>query len=191
MLVFFRVILILHRLPNQNTVHLSPNRFNSISKIFSAVSRSSSFFATSHFSAVPSKFLGITVHACLSSFNLSYSRYSLTTSTLASIQPSELLLNSLGFLKVFRDFPLSVSLEYVFLVENDTSVLFIISQVVAHIMASGCTLVCDPESSDSIVEFEVSTFMVVLVSLDAMLLSIRVHGVHSRFFFVVVPRSRP
>ena len=50
-----------------------PNQFNKISKILSAVSRSSFFFAATHFNAVPSKLLSIAVHACLSSFKLSFS----------------------------------------------------------------------------------------------------------------------
>ena len=84
-----------------------PNRFSNISKILSAVSRSSSFLATTHFNAVPSKFLSMAVHACLSSFKLSCSRCNLITSTQVSMHPSESSLNSFGFLKVFLIFPLS------------------------------------------------------------------------------------
>ena len=123
-----------------------------ISKILSAVSRSSSFFATTHFSAVTSRLLSIAVQACLSSFKLSCSRFSLLTSTQVSMQPAESSLNSFlnRFLKVFRDLLLPLSLESVNLVANASSVLFIISQVLAHVMASGWTPVCDPESSLSL-----------------------------------------
>ena len=116
------------------------NRFNNISKILSAVSRSSSFFATTHFSAVPSMLLSIGVQACLSSFKLSCSKCSLMTSTQVSMHPSESSLNSFGFLKVFLDLPPPLSLESVFLVANASNVLFIISQVLAHVMASAPTL---------------------------------------------------
>ena len=77
-----------------------PKRFNRISKFLSAVSRSSSFLATTHFSAMPSKLLSIAVQACLSSFKLSCERCSLNTSTQVSVQSSESSLNSFGFLKV-------------------------------------------------------------------------------------------
>ena len=118
-----------------------PNRFNNISKILSAVSHSSSFFATTHFNAVPSRLLSIAVHACLSSFKLSCSKCNLMTSTQMSMHPSESSLNSFGFLKVFLDLLLPLSLESVFLVaKKASSVLFIISQVLAHVIASGPTL---------------------------------------------------
>ena len=70
------------------------------------------------------------------------------------MQPSASSLNSLGFLKVFGDLPLPPSLASVFLVANASRVLFIISQVLSHVMASSGTPVCDPESSDVLVEFE-------------------------------------
>ena len=68
------------------------------------IHRSSSFFATTHFNAVPSKLLSIAVQACLSSFKLSCSKCNLMTSTQVSMHPSELSLNSFGFLKVFLTF---------------------------------------------------------------------------------------
>ena len=104
-----------------------PKRFNSVSMFLSAVSRSSSFFAITHFSAVPSRLPKIAAQAYLSSFKLSCSRWSLITSTQVSMQPSESSLNSFGFLKVFLDLALPLSLESVFLVANASSVLFIIS----------------------------------------------------------------
>ena len=76
------------------TLMTDPNRFNSISKILSAVSRSSSFFATTHICSVPSRLLSIALHACFSSF---CSRCSFITSTHMPMQPSESSLNSLGF----------------------------------------------------------------------------------------------
>ena len=105
------------------TLMTDPNWFNSISKILSAVSRSSSFFATTHICSVPSRLLSIALHACFSSF---CSRFSFITSTHMSMQPSESSLNSLGFLKVFLDLPLPLSLESVFPVAIASSVLFII-----------------------------------------------------------------
>ena len=117
-----------------------PNRLNNISKILSAVSRYSSFFATTHFNAAPSRLLSIAVQTCLSSFKLSCSRCSLMTSTHVSMHPSETSLNSFGFLKVFLDLPPHLSLESVFLVANASNILFIVSQVLAHVMASGPTL---------------------------------------------------
>ena len=62
------------------------------------------------------------------------------------MQPSESSLNSFGFLKVFLDLPPPLSHDSVFLVANASSVLFIISQVFAHVMASGVILVCALES---------------------------------------------
>ena len=96
------------------------------------------------------------------------------------MQPSESSLNSLGFLKVFRDLPLPLLLESVFLAANASSVLFITCQVLAHVLASDCTPVCDPESSDVLVELEALTFLAVLVPPDAIVLSNRINGVHSR-----------
>ena len=159
-----------------------PNWFNSISKILSAVSRSSSFFATPLFRAVPSKLLSIAVQACLLSFKLSCSRCSLITSTHVSMQPSESSLNSLGFLKVFQDLPLPLSLESVFLVANASRVMFIISQVLAHVMASGCLTVFDPESSVVLAVFETPNFIAVHIPPDAIVLSVCTNGVDSRFF---------
>ena len=71
----------------------------------------------------------------LSSFRLSCSRCSFNTSTQVSMQPSESSLNSFGFLKVFLDLPPPLSLESVFLVVNASSVMFIISQLLAHVNA--------------------------------------------------------
>ena len=69
---------------------------------------------------------------------------------------------SLGFLKVFLDLPLPLSLESVFLVGNASSVLFIISQVLANVMASGARLVFVLETPGTFVEFVVPHFMMVL-----------------------------
>ena len=98
------------------------------------------------------------------------------------MQRSESSLNSLGFLKDFRDLPLPLLLESVFLAANASSVLFITCQVLAHVLASDCTPVCDPESSDVLVELEALTFLAVLVPPDAFVLSNRINGVHSRCF---------
>ena len=132
-------------------------------------------------SCSPSRMLSVAVQACLSSFKLSCSRCSLITSTQVSMQPSESSLNSLGFLKVFRDSPPLLSLESVFLVANASSVLFIISHVLPYVMASGSTTACNPESSDFLVEFESPSFIRAIVSPDAIVLSIRANGVGSRF----------
>ena len=80
------------------------------------------------------------MQACLSSFKLSCSKCNLMTSTQVSMHPSESSLNSFGFLKVFLDFQPPLSLDSVFLVANASNVLFIISQVLAHVMASGPAL---------------------------------------------------
>ena len=85
-------------------------------------------------------------------------------------------------MKLFRDLPLPLSLESVFLVANASSVLFISSQVLAHVMASGFKPVRDPETSFVLVEFETPIFMAVLIPPDAMVLSIRANGVDSHFF---------
>ena len=53
-------------------------------------------------------------------------------------------LNSFVFLKVFLDFPPPLSLDSVFLLANASNVLYIISQVFAHVMTSGFILVCGP-----------------------------------------------
>ena len=147
-----------------------PNRFNNFSKILSAVSRSSSFFATTHFNAVPSRLLKIAVQACLSSLKLSCSRCSLTISTHASMQPSESPSKSFGFLKVFLDLPPPLSLESVFLVANAFKVLFIFSQVLAHVISWDPTLVFVVESPGTFVEFEVPPFMMVLAPVTLCLL---------------------
>ena len=107
---------------------------------------------------------------------------SLMTSTHVSMQPSESSLNSLGFLKVFLDLPLTLSLESVFLVANASSVLFIVSQVLAHVMASGATWVFVLETSGAFVVFEDPPFMVVLEPSVPMLAAIRGNGVDSRLF---------
>ena len=120
------------------------------------------------------------MQACLSS--LSCSKCSLMTSTHVSMQPSESSLSSLGFLKSFLDLPLPLSLESVFLVANASSVLFIISQVLAHVMASGATLVFVLESSGVFVVFEVPPFMMVLDPPAHELVAIRGNAVDSRLF---------
>ena len=139
-----------------------PNRFSDISKILSAVSRSSPFFAIINYDAVPSRLLRIAVQACLSSFELSSSKCNLITSTHVSTHPSESSLNSFVFLNVFLDLPPPLSLESMFLVANAYSVLFIISQVLAYVMASGPTLVLVVESPGPFVEFEVPPFIIIL-----------------------------
>ena len=148
----------------------------------STISRSSSFFATTHFNAVPSRFLSIAKQACLLSFKLSCSQRSLMTSTNVSMQPSESSLNSLGFLKVFLDLHLSRSLESRFLVAIASSVLFIISQVLAHVMASGATLVFVLESPGTFVVFEIPPFMMVLDPPVPILAALRGNGVDSHLF---------
>ena len=69
------------------------------------------------------------------------------------MKPSECSLNSFGFWKVFLCLPPSLSLNAVFLLANASSVLFIISQVFAHVMASGVTLVFVLESLGILAEF--------------------------------------
>ena len=64
---------------------------------------------------------------------------------------------------------------------NASSVVFIISQVLAHVMASGVILVCVLETLGILVEFEASPLVAVLVIPDPMLLSIRGNGVDSCF----------
>ena len=59
---------------------------------------------------------------------------------------SESILNSFGFSKVFLGLPLPLMLDSVFLEANASSVPFIISQVFAHVMACGATLVCTFDS---------------------------------------------
>ena len=64
------------------------------------------------------------------------------TSTQVSLQPSESSLNSFDFFTFFLYLPPPLSLDSVLLVVNASSVLFIISQVFAYVMASGVTLAC-------------------------------------------------
>ena len=97
------------------------------------------------------------------------------------MQPSESSLSSSGFLKVFLDLTLPLSLESVFIVAKASSVLFIISQLVAHVMASVATLVCVLESPGAFVEFEVP-FIMVLEPPAPMLVAIRGNSVDSRLF---------
>ena len=98
------------------------------------------------------------------------------------MQPSELSLKSFGFLEVFLDLPLSLSLESVFLVANGSSVQFIISQVL-HMSwhLAGGTPVCASVSPGVLVEFEAPPFISVLDTPEPMLLSIRGNGVDSLF----------
>ena len=98
------------------------------------------------------------------------------------MQPTDSSRNSFGFLKVFLDLPLTLSLESVFLVANASSVLFIISQVLAHVMASGVTFVCVLVSPGKFVEFEVPPFIVVLDPITPIIFAIRGNGVDSRLF---------
>ena len=98
------------------------------------------------------------------------------------MQPYESSLNFLGFLKVFLDLPLPLSLESVFLVANASSVLYIISQVLVHVMASGATSVFVLESPGTFVEFEVPPFMMVLDPPVPILAALRGNGVDSRLF---------
>ena len=59
------------------------------------------------------------------------------------MQPSESSLGSFGFLKVFLDVPPPLSRDdSVPLVANASSVLFILSQVLVHVMASGVAFEC-------------------------------------------------
>ena len=97
------------------------------------------------------------------------------------MQPSESSLNSFGFLNVFLDLPLPLSVQSVFLVPNASSLLFIIYQVLAHVKAYGGTPVCVFVSSGVLVEFEAPPFIAVLVTPEPMLLSIRGNGVESLF----------
>ena len=66
------------------------------------------------------------------------------------MQPSESSLYSFGFLKVILDMPPPLLIDSLFIVANASRVLFISSQVFAHVMASGVILVCAPE----LVEFD-------------------------------------
>ena len=78
---------------------------------------------------------------------------------------SESSLNSFGLLKVFLDLPSSLSFESVFLVANASNVLFIISQVLAHVVASCPTLLLVVESPGPLVVFQVPLFIIVLAPL--------------------------
>ena len=102
------------------------------------------------------------MQACLSSFKLSDSKCSHMTSTHVSMHPSESSLNSFGFLKVFLDLPPPFSHESLFLVANASNVLFIVSQVLAYVMASGPTLLLVVKSPGPFVVFEVPLFIIVL-----------------------------
>ena len=139
-----------------------PNRLNNNSKMLSAVSRSSSLFATTHFNAVPSKSLIIAVQACLSSFKLSCSKCNLMTSTQVSMHPSESSLNYFGFLKVFLGLPPPLTFESVILVAKASSVPFIFSQVIAHVMTSGPTLLFVVESPGPLSVFAFPLFLIFL-----------------------------
>ena len=79
------------------------------------------------------------------------------------MQPSASSLNSFGFLKVFLDLPPSLSIDSVFLVANASSVLFIISQVCAQVMASNVTPECALDSLGILVELDAPPFVAVLV----------------------------
>ena len=136
------------------------------------MSRSSSFLTTTHFCAVPSRSVSSAVQACLSSFRVSCSRYSLIISTQASIQPSEWSLNSFGFLKVFLLLPHPLLLDSVFYVANASSVLLIIPQVLANVMASGVMLACTPISFVIFVELDIPAFVAVLFTPYAVLILI-------------------
>ena len=103
------------------------------------------------------------------------------TSTHLSMHPTESSLNSFGFLKVFLDLPPPLPLESIFLVANASSVLFIIYQVLAHVMVSGPTLVPVVKSTGPLVEFEVPPFIIVLPPPPApALAALRGNGVDSR-----------
>ena len=106
------------------------SKAETIQKYFENLVRGVTFFflATTHFNAVPSRLRSIAVQACLSSFKLSCSRCKLFTSTQVSMQPCKSFLNSFGLLKVFLDLLPPLSLDYVFLVSNVSTVLFINSQ---------------------------------------------------------------
>ena len=97
------------------------------------------------------------------------------------MQPSESSLNSFGFLEVFLDLPPPLSLDSVFLVANVSSVLFIISQMFAYVIASGVIPVYALESLGILVEFDTPPFVAVFFIPDPMLLCIRGNGVDSCF----------
>ena len=79
------------------------------------------------------------------------------------MQPSESSLNSFGFLNVFLDLPSPLSLDSLLLVANASSVLFIISQVFAYVMASGATLEFAFDSLGTLVEFDVPLLLLSLL----------------------------
>ena len=92
------------------------------------------------------------------------------------MHPSESSLNYFGFLNVFLDFPSLLSLELVFLVAKASRVLFIISQVFAHVIASGPALLLAVESPGPVVVLDIPFFMIVLAAVGAMLTVSRVEG---------------
>ena len=92
------------------------------------------------------------------------------------MHPSESSLNSFGFLNVFLDFPSLLSLESVFLVAKASRVLLIISQVLAHVMASGPALLLAVESPGPTIVFDAPFFIIVLAAVGAMLTASRVKG---------------
>ena len=65
--------------------------------------------------------------------------------------------------RFFRDLPPSLSIDSVFLVANASSVLFIIYQVCAQVMASSVTPECALDSLGILVEFATPPFVAVLV----------------------------
>ena len=137
--------------------------------------------------------LSIAGQTCLSSFKLYCSKCSLMTSTQLSMHPSESSLNSFGFWKVFLDLPPPRSLESVFLVANASNVLFIISHVLNHVMASGPTLLLVVESPGPFVVFEVPLFMIVLPPPPLLLCSLHpgvMVTVLTTACSVVVPQNR-
>ena len=76
----------------------------------------------------------------------------------------------------FLDFPSLLSLELVFLVAKASRVLFIISQVFAHVIASGPALLLAVESPGPVVVLDIPFFMIVLAAVGAMLTVSRVKG---------------
>ena len=107
------------------------------------------------------------------------------------MHPSESSLNYFGFLKVFLDLPPPLSLESVFLVVNASNVLFIISQVLAHVMASGPALLLVMEFPGPFVVVEVPLLIIVLAPLDRCSLRPGVTVMLlTNAYSVVVPRNK-